>query len=332
MQPVRLAAGPEFDRVVAVLRAAGAAPGAGVLLGPGDDAAAVMPRSGESLVLSADLCVEEVHFRRAWVGWESVGYRAAAGALSDLAAMAARPIGALFSFALPPEAETAVAESVAAGLGECLRRHGAGLLGGDISASPGPVFLDVVAVGAAERPVGRGGARAGDEVWVTGALGGAAAAAAAWARGLEPDPRARLAFERPTPRLAEARWLVREVEVHAMIDLSDGLGGDARHLAAASGLQLELEMDRLPLHEVLLEWWDGTTARRLAVGGGEDYELLLAVAPGLGPRAAEFRRQTGCDLTRVGRVREGKGVRWVDRQGGEVSAPGGWDHFGGGGG
>lgn len=324
----RLAPGTEFDLIRDFVAAAGAP--ARVRVPPGDDAAVLRLPEGEELVVATDLAVEGVHFRRAWMTWEAVGHRTVAAALSDLAAMAARPLGALLSVALPPELNRDVALSLAAGAGGCLRRSDAALLGGDISRSPGPVVLDAVAVGSTAHPVTRGGAGAGDELWVTGALGAAAAAVADLGRALEPDPRARRALERPTPRVREARWLARAAELHAMIDLSDGLAGDAAQMAAASGVGLEVELHLVPLAEPLLDYPRQEMARHLALTGGEDYELLLAVPAGTGEALSRpFEKRFGVILTRIGRVVDGRGVRWFAEGGEEVEVGPGWDHFAG---
>jgi len=309
---VQLAPGPEFDRIRRLVRAVGAAapapPGRG---GPGDDAAVIEPTPGEKLVASSDLSIESIHFERAWLRWETVGRRAVAAALSDLAAMAARPLGILLSVALPPELDVEVLDELAAGVGEALAGAGAPLLGGDLSGSPGPVVLDVTVLGSARSPIGRGGAEPGDEVWVTGELGGAAAAVQAWTRSLEPDPRARRAFERPRARLAEARWLTERARPSALIDLSDGLAGDAAHLAAASGVRIRIHAASVPLAPPLEEFADRGSALRLAATGGEDYELLLTAPVGtVGPVAAAFEREHDLPITRIGRVEDGTGVGW----------------------
>lgn len=325
-----LGAGVEFRRIEALIASAGAPTGDAVLVGPGDDAAVIAPREGEGLVLSCDLSVEDVHFRREWLSWEAIGWRATASALSDLAAMGARPLGALLAVALAAELDAAVTDALARGVGECLRRYEAPLLGGDLSRSPGPVVLDVVVAGATRRPIRRSGARAGDELWLTGTLGGAAAAVAALGAGLEPDPRARRSFERPTPRLVEIAWLAARSAISAAIDLSDGLAGDAGHVAAASEVRLVIEVDAVPLHPVLAAWRDRDAAVRLAASGGEDYELLLAAPEGtLGAVASGFAAELGLPLTRIGRVEEGEGVVWVDAEGRPARPPaGGFDHFG----
>lgn len=333
MRRGRLGPGAEFDRIRSLLAAAGAdRPGNGGGLGPGDDAAVLEVPEGERLVVGTDLQVEEVHFRRAWVGWETVGWRAATAALSDLAAMAARPLGLLLSAALPPELDRGVLDEIGDGLGRCLREHGGDLLGGDLSRSPGPVVLDAVGLGTAARPVERGGGRPGDELWVTGRLGAAAAAVAARSRNLEPEPELVRAFDRPRPRVAEARWLAERVELRAMIDLSDGLAGDAGHLAAASGTAAVVRADRVPLAGPLEGWSDRSRALRYAAAGGEDFELLAAIPPGaLEETAGAFADRFGVELTRVGRLEQGRGVSWLGADGREVEPPGGgFDHFGGG--
>lgn len=324
----------EFERIGDMLRVAAGLPAPPeILVGPGDDGAVVQPIAGEQLVLSVDLSIEGIHFRREWLTWEAIGYRATAAALSDLAAMAARPLGALVSVALPLELEANVYEQLAAGVADALGRAEAVLLGGDTSRSPGAAVVDVAVVGATAEPVGRSGARAGDQVWVTGRLGGAARAVFDRSSGLEPPPAARRRFERPEPRWREARWLAERGVPHAMIDLSDGLAGDAAHVARASGVGMRLRIDTLPLDESLEGWSDEATARRIAAGGGEDYELLFTAGAGRvdGVRDA-FERTFDLELTRVGEVREGSEVAWIDRAGEPVDppAPAGFDHFGGG--
>lgn len=323
--------GAEFDRIRAFARAVGSTDAdIRTVVPPGDDAVAFRLPEGTSVVLGTDLAVEDVHFRRAWLRWEAVGYRSTAAALSDLAAMGADAVGVLVTLALPPELETPVYESIGSGVGECIRAAGAALLGGDLAQSPGPVVIDVVAIGTAEEPISRGGARPGDELWVTGALGAAATAVADWQAALEPDPRARRAFERPTARLREARWLAEELGVSAMIDVSDGLAGDAAHIAAASRVALDVDTAAIPVAELLAHYANRDLALNRALGGGEDYELLFTVPAGRGAdRAGEFENKFGVPITRIGRVREGEGVRWLGEDGSprplEVR---GFDHFG----
>jgi len=333
-----LAPGPETARIAAFLEAAAAAsdrpaasaaPAAGkVVVGPGDDAAAIEVSPGACVVVSTDASVEGVHFRREWMTWEVIGHRAAAAALSDLAAMGAGPVGLLVSAALPPELDAGTAAALGRGAGQALALAGGRLLGGDLVASPGPVMLDVTVIGEARRPVTRTGARPGDEVWVTGALGGAASAVADLVAGLEPLPAARAAFERPRPRIREGIRLA-EAGVRAMIDLSDGLARDARHLSLASGVRIELEWERLPIHAGAVPHAGTEPGRRLVLSGGEDYELLFAAPPGVvGDLRADFERDFGVRLTGIGRVAEGSGVAILDESGALVRPGSGFDHFG----
>lgn len=321
----------EFERIEDMLRvAAGLPTPPEILLGPGDDAAVLQLAAGERIAVSVDLSIEGIHFRREWLTWEAIGYRATAGALSDLAAMAARPLGALISVALPLELERNVYEQLAAGTTDALRQAEAVLLGGDTSRSPDAAVIDVTVLGAVAEPVTRSGAQPGDQVWVTGRLGGAARAVFDRTSGLEPAPAARRRFERPVPRWREARWLAERGVPHAMIDLSDGVAGDAVHVAHASSRRLRLRADMLPLDESLEGWADASVARRLAAGGGEDYELLFTAAAGRVDRVKDaFERTFALELTRIGEVQEGSGVEWIDRAGEPVDPPAsaGFDHF-----
>ncbi|MCZ0933871.1 MAG: thiamine-phosphate kinase [Gemmatimonadetes bacterium] len=326
-----LAEGPETARIRAFLDGAGAAgsrtdPAVTVTLPVGDDAAAFRPPDGAQVVVSCDASVEGVHFRRAWMTWETIGYRAAASALSDLAAMAATPVGLVVAAALPPELDIEIAAALGRGVGEIAGRVGAEVLGGDLVASPGPAFLDVTVLGHAAAPTTRRGARPADELWVTGELGAAAAALRDLERGLEPDPGARRAFDRPRPRIEEMLWLRERVRIHAAIDLSDGVMRDARHLAAASRVALEIEADRLPAAPALEGFRHAPAAERLLLAGGEDYELLLAVPAGAmqGTERA-FAVAFDLPLTRIGSVREGEGLTVSGRL--NPALPEGFDHF-----
>jgi thiamine-monophosphate kinase len=324
---VRLGPGGEFDRIRRFLRAAPDLP-PGVRVGPGDDAAVLEP----DLVVSVDLAVEGVHFRLDWITPAEAGARAAAGAMSDLAAMAARPLGVLAS--LGAGGEPRAAEAFMDGLRSRVEALGGVLLGGDLVRSPGVLFVDVIAVGRTVRPLLRSGARVRDELWVTGVLGGAAAAVALWERGERPPPALREAFVRPEPRIHPALWLM-ERGARAGLDLSDGLAGDAGHLAAASGVGIRLYADRVPVHAGLADAAEGLDPLALALHGGEDYELLVALPPGALPprRVEEFRERFDLPLSPVGEAVPGEGVFLVPPGGGSARplARGGYDHFGEGG-
>ena len=303
---------------------AGADLPASVRVGPGDDAAVLEG----GWVLSTDLAVEDVHFRRTWLSDREIGYRAAAAAVSDLAAMAATPVGLFVSIAAPRGGAIDL-EEVDAGVRELAASVGAAVLGGDLSRSPGPLFIDIVALGSTHWPVQRNGAEPGDHVWVTGTLGASAAAVRAWEGGSEPAPALRLAYARPSPRLEAAHCLVEHELVDALIDISDGLAGDAGHIASASGVRIILEQDRIPVSPDARAALGPEEALQAALHGGEDYELCFVTDPGI-VDPAYFRFKHGIELTRVGRVTEGGSV-WIERPGGALErlARGGFDHWGG---
>jgi thiamine-monophosphate kinase len=298
-----------------------------VAVGPGDDAVVL----ADGLVVSTDMAVEGIHFRLDWLSAEEAGYRSAAGAMSDLAAMAADPIGVLASVAAPGDGS--VAEELMAGVRALVETFGAALLGGDLARSPGPLVVDVVSLGRASRPLLRSGAQEGDELWVTGVLGGAAAAVALWSAGRPVPAVLRAAFVAPRPRIAEARWLA-EAGARAGIDLSDGLAGDAAHVGAASGLAIVLEERALPVHPLLadLALPAEATALDLVLHGGDDYELLVAAEAGrIEAAVSEFEARFGLSLTRVGRLERGSGVYLAPADGAAPVplARGGYDHFAG---
>ena len=313
---LRLGAGGEFDLLRAVFRRLGAAAS-----GLGDDCALIQI-GRRTLALSIDLSLEGVHFRTDWLSFQEIGWRAAAGALSDLAAEGAQPIGILVSLGVPGNGRrhpgnASPAVGIMAGVGAAAKSVGARVLGGDLVRSP-RYLVDVCVLGIAPRPVRRGGARPGDGVWVTGRLGGAGLALerVRARRRLPPALRRRLA--RPAPRIAAGVWLARR-GARAMIDLSDGLAGDAGHLAAASGVRVAIELARVPC-------WPGVTPLA-AARSGEEYELLVALPRTFGAADARaFRRATNLPLTRVGRCLAGRGLLMTDA-GRPITPPAGFDHF-----
>ena len=314
--PLALGPGGEFDRLRAIFARLGAA-----ARDLGDDAALVR-LGGTTLAVSIDLSLEGVHFRTAWLSFEDIGWRATAAALSDLAAEGARPIGVLVSLGIPSDdgkRRKDDAVDIMAGVGAAARSAGTRVLGGDLVRSP-RYLVDVCVFGLAARPVRRSGARPGDGLWVTGRLGGAGLALAALQRGGGPRlPRPLFRrFARPAPRIAAGRWLARR-GARALIDISDGLAGDAGQLAAASGVRAEIALEWLPC-------WPGVTPRAAALSG-EEYELLAALPPRFAERDARaFRRATGLTLTRIGRCAAGRGVRLTD-EGRLIPPLRGFDHF-----
>ena len=315
-----LGPGPEFDRI---RRIAEELAGRGSELG---DDAAVVPEGDGALVVSTDASVEGVHFRRGWLSLEEIGWRATAAALSDLAAMGAQPIGLLAAVAVPRGAADADPALVMRGVGAAAAACGASVMGGDLTTAAGWV-VTITVIGRAGRPVRRSGAAPGDTLWVTGALGGARAALVAWERGETPPADARTAFAHPEPRIDAGRWLAAH-GAHAMLDLSDGLAADARHLAAASGVRLDIDLSRIPVAGAALPPALAASIEPplFAAEGGEDYELLAALPAAFDePAVRAFEHATGLALTRVGTVHRGSGVRLLLR--GERVSLEGFDHF-----
>jgi thiamine-monophosphate kinase len=299
----------EFDRLREIFARLG--PRAGEL---GDDCA-LIPLGGTTLALSIDCSLEGVHFRTDWLTFEEIGWRAAAAALSDLAADGADPLGVLVSLGLPAETRHPTpgtrdpAVDIMDGVAAAAQSVGAKVLGGDLTRSE-QYLVDVCVLGTAERPVRRAGARAGDGVWVTGRLGGAALALAGFRAGTRPGGTLGGRYSHPEPRVAAGRWLAAH-DATAMIDVSDGLAADAGHLAAASGVGLEIALERLPC-------WEGV-APLAAAASGEEFELLVTLP-------ASFKGKPDFELTRIGECLHGGGVRLLEGNT-PVALPAGYDHF-----
>jgi thiamine-monophosphate kinase len=268
--------------------------------GIGDDAA-VFP---EGLVVTQDLLLEGVHFRLEWTSWRDLGYKAAAVNLSDLAAMGARPIALLVTVVLPPETGVTSVVELYQGLNE----PGLPVVGGDTNAAD-VVSVSVTAVGASDRVPGRAGARPGDELVVTGPLGAAAAGLYVLEHGLEGHDELVRAHRRPPFRLDAAVTLAPRA--HALIDLSDGLASDAARIAERSGCKLVIDAEAVPRAEAI-----EAVADEPFWTGGEDYELLAALAP-------DDATDSGFPV--IGRCEEGEGVELLEH--GKPVALAGWDHF-----
>lgn len=305
---IELGTGSEFDIVRAMLDGFGDAAS-----GIGDDAAVLQVPPNEKLVVSTDTSVEGVHFRREWLDHSEIGYRAMAAALSDLAAMAARPLGAVIALTLP-KADRSQATALAKGIGSAASASNCQIIGGDLSG--GTTFsITVTVLGSAARPLSRAGARAGDLVYVTGALGGPAAAIRAWVKGKTPNAADRARFAHPVPRIEAALDLAKRGATSG-IDISDGLMADLAHIAAASGVRIEIDLERIPCVA-------GVTAFD-AAGSGEEYELAVT-ASSIDARA--FSKDIGLPLTEIGRIVAGApGVVLLDN-GKPTVIPAGYDHF-----
>lgn len=280
----------------------------------GDDAAILSPGALASLVVSTDVSVENVHFRRGWLTPKEIGYRATAAALSDLAAMAAEPIGILVALILPADWRARL-DDLADGIGEAADCSSIRILGGDLSDGR-DLSLAITVLGNAAIPLRRSGARAGDRVYVTGKLGGPGAALHALSSERAPSADNRARFAHPVPRIREALWLAAQGAGSA-IDISDGLAADLSHIAAASGVSISISLERVPV-------MDGVSAKE-AAGSGEEYELAVTSRAALDTRA--FSREFGLPLTEIGAVEVGRPVVRVFDHGAPVPTPSGYLHF-----
>ena len=267
-----------------------------VEIGPGDDCALV--RFGQTLqLLKTDCVVEGIHFLPETPG-RAVGWKALCRVISDIGAMGGDPLDAVITVAISPDRELGWLTDLYAGLNEAAARYGVNLVGGETSRSPGPVFVSVALTGKIEkeRLVVRSGGKVGDRLYVTGRLGGSL-------QGKH------LSFE---PRLAESRWLTQNFKLHAMIDLSDGLGSDLPRLAKASGTGFEIDFSALPRN--------ADCSEEQALIDGEDYELLFAVSDEDGAKLETdwIKAFPELLLTRIGRLTERKGDPLIKP---------GYDHF-----
>lgn len=311
----------------------------GLRLGIGDDCALLVVGANEELAITTDLSIAGRHFRLDWHTPESVGHRALARGLSDLAAMGARPVAAFLSLGLPREltvargTQPAWVDGFFNGLLALAEGHKVPLAGGDLAESPVAV-ADILLTGAVEKGEAllRSGARPGDLLYVTGALGGAAhglsllqeLANARSGKNRPPRIPARLQTQMvphiwPQPRIAQGLWLRRKGAATAALDVSDGLSTDLAHLCDESGVAAEVDAASLPLHP-------GATLEQ-ALHGGEDYELLFtASAAAMLPRSIADVR-----LTRIGRIvktRPGKPqVTLLSENGSAPLVARGWQHF-----
>jgi thiamine-monophosphate kinase len=297
---------------------------------PSGDDAAVVETSGASAI-SVDAIVDGVHFRLEDFGAPAVGRKALAAGLSDLAAMGALPGEAYVVVAAPTELGDELLLGIADGLAEVASRHDVSIAGGDLVSSP-TLMVSVTAVGyepEGSRLVTRGGAAPGDLVAVTGSLGGAAAALALIVdKGGSVSPElteVTLARQlNPSPRLEEGLALAGEGAT-AMIDISDGLGADAGHLASSSGCRLEIDLGRLPIADGVVEIAESDgAALELATSGGEDFELLVTLPPDRVAAAVEAVGRAGTELTEIGQVTDLQGVALLLPGGGEIQ-PRGFD-------
>ena len=314
----------EFGLIEAIRRkAARATRGSSVWrVAIGDDAAVLTTRLGEELVFTTDAVVEDVHFRWRTSAPRSVGHKALAVNLSDVAAMGARPVGFLLTLGLPARVKGAQLDGFFSGLLSLARATHCPLVGGDITRAR-EFSATITAIGAVARgrALLRGAARPGERVFVTGTLGGAAAGLALLERGRLRTPLERRLARRqqePRPRLAEGAALALTRLSRAAIDVSDGLAQDLGHICEESGVGARIELGTLPVMR-------GATLEQ-ALSGGEDYELLFTVSRN-GPSAAVLKRRLGCKVTEIGVITARPGLV-ITRSGEPVRlVRGGFQHF-----
>jgi thiamine-monophosphate kinase len=311
----------EKDLIAGIRSRAGRSHSKSILtFGIGDDCAVLKPRSGQDMVVTTDLSLEKVHFRRDWHSPESVGHRCLARGLSDLAAMGAKPESAFLSIALPKGLTGSWMDRFCDGFFALAEKNQVPLAGGDTSSSPnGLVIADIVLIGSVPRGKAllRSGAHPGDVIYVTGALGGSAAELLSLARRHKPQ-QTRHPHLYPEPRLAAGRALTRRRLATAAIDVSDGLSTDLAHICEESSLAAEVDAAALPVEA-------GATLEQ-ALHGGEDYELLFTASPG----TAMPKSLGGVAIHAIGRMKKrGKAPRVTLLRDGErlPLTAGGWEHF-----
>jgi len=299
------------------------------IVGIGDDAAVLEPERNHFEVLSVDALVEGVHFDRGFTPPDAIGHRALAVNLSDLAAMGASPRAALLSFVLPDTLAVDDFDQMVDGLTKLAAEHRVYIAGGNLTRSPGPLVLDITVMGTSKprRVLTRRGARPGDEVFVTGSVGAAAAGLQMLRSGATGDNACVRRYLYPEPRLRAGLLLARNRAAAACIDLSDGLADGVHQLGAMNGVGIAVEASAIPVEPCAHQWFEshGTDALLSAVTGGDDYELLFAVRPRRTRLAAGLQRDV--PFTRIGVVTANPEVVLRDADGCERPFPHGYRHF-----
>lgn len=308
---------------IALLAGIFGAPPSGVTVGIGDDAAVFAPPR-EPLVVSVDAAVEHVHFERRWLAPSDIGYRATMAALSDLAAMGARPLGVLSALVLPADVDDAFLEELARGQRRAADALGTAIVGGNLSRG-GELSVTTTVLGACARPLRRDGATPGDVVWLAGPVGLARVGLEVLLRGGPVEPRLIEAFR--TPRARIEAGLAAAAVATAAIDVSDGLALDAARVAEASEVAMVFEGEALLDAELLAAAGAvGLEPLEAALFGGEDYALLVTAPRGSSP-GADFR---AIGHTRARTEAERAASAWVSLRVGGVERPlahRGFDHF-----
>jgi thiamine-monophosphate kinase len=292
-----------------------------VVRGIGDDCAVLQAPAGSHLLVTTDLCIEDVHFRREWHPARSVGHRCLARGLSDIAAMGGEPLACFLSLGLPPELSQRWVDDFFQGLLHLAGQFKIGLSGGDTSGAR-KITADIMVLGTvpAGEAVLRCGARPGDRIYVTGKLGGSAAVLQRLYAGKKVAAKKSLRHFYPEPRIEAARWLRKNKLAHAMIDLSDGLSVDLAHICRESKVSALINLGAIPMAR--------GADLALALHGGEDYELLFTAPEKVKPPL----QISGVPVVAIGEIQSttarGPTVRYVDATGRlRTLKPSGWQHF-----
>lgn len=303
-----------------------------VVIGPGDDAAVIQPERGAYDVVTTDALVEGVHFDRRFVAADAIGHRALAVNLSDLAAMGALPRAALLSLVLPPTLGVEDFERLVDGVLTVAASHRVTLIGGNITQTSGPLTVDITAIGSA-RPrkiLTRDGARPGDWVYVTGALGEAAVGLQRLQLGeAHPTDACVVRYLRPQPRVRAGMLLGRNRAASSCMDVSDGLADCVRQVAEASGVGITLEAAAIPIPAEVraAQARRGRDPLEPALSGGDDYELFFTVRPAHRGRLRMVCQHVGdLPITRIGVVTKGRDLL-VRGEDGTRPLPEGYEHF-----
>jgi thiamine-monophosphate kinase len=339
--PLTVADCSERDLIARIRGQLPPAPG-WMLVGIGDDAAVVEPERNRVEVLTVDALIEGIHFERAFVPPDAIGHRALAVNLSDLAAMGAAPRLALLSMALPASLPLADFDGIVAGFTALAARHRLHVAGGNLTRSPGPLMIDVTVMGTVKRrqALTRSGARPGDDVYVSGSIGAAAAGlrllqssvGSAQSQSATEYSRLTTAYLRPDPRVLLGLHLARNRAASACMDLSDGLADGVSQIAEASGVGMAIDAGALPIDPAARAFFEsrGGDATVEALAGGDDYELLIAVRPRTQRRLTAAMQRGDVVLTRIGRCTAARGITLRGAGGASIDAaalPQGFTHF-----
>jgi thiamine-monophosphate kinase len=308
-----------------------------VVCGPGDDAAVIKPERGTLEVVTTDAVVDGVHVDQRFVPFVAIGHRALAVNLSDLAAMGARPRAALLSLALPPGLSLDSFDHLLEGFLALAAEHHVALIGGNITSTPGPLMVDVTAIGAVRprRVLTRDGARPGDDVYVTGCLGSAAVGLQQLRRTIDGDQTTPIddsateRYLRPTPRVRAGTLLAGNRAASSCMDLSDGLADGVRQIADASGVGITIDADALPIGASVRRWQESVGGDLIepALCGGDDYELIFTVRPSHRGRLRAVKGHLGdLPITRIGVVTKARHTLLKDGRG-TRELPAGYEHL-----